>query len=159
MGEEESADPRRSNSPHFHRLETWADAEAFMGFRLRIPRHTLGAAVEVLQAFIRDHRMRDVPQRERSLEAHFGTFVLSQSCPGVRDAREAMATPYGSDPRPVMIGGCEGRSYPLGPEPEGSDPDGRPPAVVAWADGPCFFLLASASLESEELMRVAESMY
>jgi hypothetical protein len=51
------------------------------------------------------------------------------------------------------------RIYELGPEPAPDDIDGRTPAVVTWHDADLFFLVASDTMSSHELVRIAISLY
>jgi hypothetical protein len=131
-----------------------------LSFEPRRPRDTAGRDLESLSVFVRDHRHRDVPVEERSLEAHFGTFSVSQSHKGEREARRwVVETSYGREPREVRVAGHEGRTYDLGPEPPSDDIDGRAPAVVVWHDGGMHFLVASAEPGVDTLLAIAESMY
>jgi hypothetical protein len=57
------------------------------------------------------------------------------------------------------VDGRPARVYELGPEPPLDDIDGRAPAVVAWADGELFCLIASDAMSSGELVRIAISLY
>ena len=59
----------------------------------------------------------------------------------------------------MAVSGHEGRIYDLGPLPPPDDIDPRPPAVVVWHDGDMFYMVASDQLESDVLLRVAESLY
>jgi len=97
---------------------------------------------------------------ERSLEAHYDTFVLVQAHKGAGEARKAaVETSYGRDPTEAAILGHEARIYQLGPEPEPGDPDGRMPAIVVWHDDGMFYLIASHELVPDELVEIAMSMY
>ena len=51
------------------------------------------------------------------------------------------------------------RAYELGPEPEPDDIDGRSPCVVAWHDADMFLMIAGDELFSDELLRIAISLY
>ena len=74
--------------------------------------------------------------RDRTLEAQYGAFVLSQTHRGAVEAKRlALKVSYGADPRAALIAGHEARVYELGPEPPPDDVEGRSPAVVAWSDG------------------------
>lgn len=149
-----------TQNPHFHTIPSWDEVESVAGFAPWIPRETLRQPLRSLSLFVRDHRMREVPRAEQSLEAHYESFVFSQRVCGAERARElALATSYGASPTPVLVNSQEGRRYELGPEPDPDDPDGRVPALVTWADGDRFFLVGSHEVESEQLMRVAESLY
>ena len=120
----------------------------------------MGSRLQSLRIHVRDHRQRDLPVRERTLEAHYGNFVLSQSLPGTEEARRrALSVSYGAAARPASIAGHEGRAYDHGPEPEPGDLDGRMPAVVTWHDGEMFFLIASGELPLAELENIAASLY
>jgi len=147
-------------NPHFEFFDSWKAAGERVGYVPLIPRSSAGHPLERLALFVRDHRMREVPPGRQALEAHYGSFVFSQSRPGEEEARRrALEGRYGAEPQPVSLGGREGRAYERGPEPPSDDPDPRMPAVVAWADGPRFLLLASDQLELTELLTVAASLY
>ena len=45
------------------------------------------------------------------------------------------------------------------PEPAPDDIDGRSPAIVAWHDGELFCLIASDTMSSDQLVRIAISLY
>lgn len=144
-------------NPHFVFVDSWGEAASVVGFRPHVPDFTVGFELSSLAIWVKDHKLREVSQARRSLEAHYGGFVLAQSKPGRRAAIElALETSYGSGPAPVRVGGCEGRCYPLGAPPD--DVDGRSPAVVVWADGPRLFMVASAELEADVLLDVATSL-
>lgn len=146
-------------NPHFVVVGSWREAASIVGFRPRVPEYTVDFELDSLAVWIKDHKLRDVPQARRSLEAHYGGFVLAQSRPGMREAANlALETPYGPGPVAISVGGCEGRSYPLGPPPADDDVDGRAPAVVVWADSARFFLLASGELRADVLLDVARSL-
>jgi hypothetical protein len=147
------------SNPHFRSAASWTEAAELVGFSPRRP-SVAGLAEPALRVHVRDHRHRDLPVGRRTLEAHYGTFVLSQARHGEQEAsRLALRTRYGSDARTVRVGGHEGRAHRLGPEVPQDDIDGRMPAVVTWADGPLHFLVASGGLDVDELLPIAESLY
>jgi hypothetical protein len=124
------------------------------------PTFTADRELRSLRIFVRDHKMRELPIGDRSLEVHYERFVVSQSRKGAEEARRlALDVSYGRNPREGMIGGHPARMYELGPEPEPDDIDGRPPSVVAWYDGEMFFLIASGEMPLAELIPIAASMY
>jgi hypothetical protein len=109
---------------------------------------------------VRDHKQRSLAVDDRSCEAHYGTFVLTQSRKGDAGARTwALEKSYGPEAGEIRVGGHEGRLYPLGPEVPADDIDGRNPSVVVWADGEILYLVASHLLPAERLCRVANSLY
>jgi hypothetical protein len=67
--------------------------------------------------------------------------------------------PYGRAGRDAQIAGRAARVYELGPEPMPDDIDGRSPAIVAWHDGELFCLIASDTMSSDQLVRIAISLY
>lgn len=149
-----------SDNPHFQAASSWREAETLLTFRPVAPKHTEGFELQSISVFVRDHKHRDVPIGERSLEAHYGGFVFSQSRRSEDEARRlALDVPYGRAPREARIVGHEARVYELGPEPPPDDIDGRSPAVVTWHDGERFFLVASDKLTAEALVRVAVSIF
>ncbi|MGD8350261.1 MAG: hypothetical protein PVI79_13525 [Gammaproteobacteria bacterium] len=150
----------QTENPHFEYPENWQRAAGLVDFEPSEPGLTGGHDLHSLAVFVRDHEHRELPRAERSLEAHYGAFVLSQSRPGAGRARQlALETSYGNAPQAVRIAGREARRYELGPEPGREDPDPRSPAVLVWCDGDRFYLLASEILPADELIPIAESIY
>ena len=150
-----------ARNKHSEKIVDWEAALDFIDFKPRQPSFTAGFKLSSLAVFVMDHRKRRLPTSSRSLEAHYGSFVIDQKrWPSVEEARRrALATPYGRDAATVHIGGNEGRSYALGPEVEPDDIDGRSPAVVVWHEDNIVYLVASSQLESGTLLRIASSMY
>ena len=147
-------------NPHFEYFHSWEAAEERIGYVPLVPASTAGRSLERLALFVRDHRMREVPQTRQALEAHYGSFSFSQSLPGEAEARRlALEVRYGTDPRPaLLVGGREGRVYERGVVPPPGDPDPQMPAVVTWADGPRFLQLASVELDLDQLLAIAGSV-
>jgi len=131
-----------------------------MAFRPLEPAHTAGLGLQSIQIHVRDHRLRELPIEERTLEAHYGGFVLSQSRRGPNEARHlALDVSYGRAPREAQIAGCTARVYERGPEPPPGDIDGRSPAVVTWHDADMFYFIASGEMTTDDLIRIATSLY
>jgi hypothetical protein len=129
-------------------------------FQPLIPRFTAGFELARLEVYVRDHKGRQLPVDSRSLEAHYGGFVLSQSRESEGEARrKALAVSYGSDGYEVSVLGRDGRAYELGPEVPPDDIDGRSPAVVVWHEGDRLYLVASGELTAEVLLEIAQSMH
>src|SRR5215510_12808323 len=151
---------RVTENRHFASVPTLTAAREMLTFQPLEPSFTAGLGPPSLRIFVRDHKMRELAVGERSLEAHYGRFVLSQSRKGVDEARRlALDVSYGSEPHDAMIAGRAARVYELGPEPAPDDIDGRMPSVVAWHDGEMFFLIASGEMPVEALIPIAASMY
>jgi len=149
-----------TDKPHFETVPTWKAARALVTFEPLEPRHVKGFRLQSIRIHVRDHRQREVPVGERTLEAHFGAFVLSQSRRGIQEARRlALDVAYGQAAREARIAGHGARVYELGPVPPPDDIDGRMPSVVAWHDAEMFYLIASGELPSARLVQIAESMY
>jgi hypothetical protein len=149
-----------AENQHFAIVPDWTAAREMLTFQPFEPSFTAGLARAGLRIFIRDHKMRDVAIGDRSLEAHYGRFVLSQARKGVEESRRLVVNvSYGRDPRDATIAGHPARIYELGGEPEPDDVDGRMPSVVAWHDGEMFFLIASGEMRVEELIPIAASIY
>jgi hypothetical protein len=147
-------------NPHFATAATWRDAESLVTFRPAAPRWTAGLDLKSLRIFVMDHKHRDVPVGDRSVEAHYGDFVFSQTRRDVAEAkRMALDVSYGLAPKVADVGGHEARVYDLGPVPQPDDIDPRSPAVVTWHDGEMFYLIASDKLDLETLLRIARSFY
>ena len=148
------------SNEHFHTVATWAEARTLLVFEPRRPHYTAERTLQSLHVHIRDHKRRELAPQDRTLEAHYGTFVVSQAHPGPGPARtRAIETSYGQAKREGKIAGHDARIYELGPEPPADDIDGRSPAVVTWHEGSTFFLIASGELTAAELERIAVSMY
>jgi hypothetical protein len=149
-----------AESPHWASPQTWADAGDALTFCPVEPTFTAGCNLQGLRIFIRNHKMRELAVGERTLEAHYGRFGISQSRRGVEEARRlALDVHYGRDPRAAAIFGHSARLYELGPVPEPDDIDGRSPAVLTWHDGEMFFLISSVEMTAQELVPIAQSMY
>jgi hypothetical protein len=145
---------------HFETAESWRSAGAMLTFTPGPPKYTAGFELKSIRIYVRDHRDRELAIGDRTLEAHYGGFVVSQSHRGAAEARRlALDVSYGREPKMARIAGHDGRIYELGPEPEPDDIDGRSPAVVTWHDGEMFYLVASSELSAARLEQVAMSLY
>jgi uncharacterized protein len=148
------------SNPHFETASNWKAAREMLTFRPIQPRYTAGRALQFIRIHVRDHKGRELPIADRTLEAYYEVFTVSQARRGEVEARRlALSVPYGQHGQNTEIAGCSGRVYELGPEPEPTDIDGRMPAVVVWHDGEIFHLIASGEMESAELVRIARSLY
>jgi hypothetical protein len=150
----------RSRNPHFETAASWTAAQAMLTFQPLQPRNTMGLHLRSIRIHVRDHKLRELATSDRTLEAHYGGFVLSEARKGVDEARRlALAVPYGPAGSAARIAGRAAHIYELGPEPEPGDIDGRNPAVVAWHDGEMFFLIASGEMSVDKLVIIADSLY
>jgi len=155
-----AAHHRASDNPHFATVDSWAAAAAMLEFRPLQPRDTAGRNRKSLSIHIRDHKKRDLAVGDRSLEAHYGAFVVTQTRKGTEEAKRwALRQSYGPAPTPAKVFGHDARAYELGPEVSADDIDGRAPAVVVWHDGDMFYLVASGELAVDVLLNIAQSMY
>jgi hypothetical protein len=146
--------------PHFETASTWRNAEAWLTFRPLVPSQTAGLTLRSLRIHVRDHKQRELAIGDRTLEAHYGGFVLSQSQKSATEARRLVVdVSYGRKWRETRLAGHEARMYERGPEPPPDDIDGRSPAVVTWHDGDMFYLIASDELDADDLLRIGLSMY
>jgi hypothetical protein len=149
-----------TSNPHFETARSWKAARAMLTFQPLEPRHTAGLRLHSIRIHVRDHKMRALSVKDRTLEAHYGSFVLSQARKGTDEARRlASDVRYGNAGQDGQIAGHAARIYELGPEPASDDIDGRSPAVVTWHDADLFFLVASHTMSSDELVRIAISLY
>ena len=147
------------DNPHFEFPASLEEACELLEFEPMLPDRAV-FPIKSIAVFVRDHKLRELSRRERSLEVDFDGFGISQVRKGSDEARRmALDVSYGTAARKTLIAGREGRVYALGPEPAPDDVDPRSPAVVVWHDGEMFHLLASSSLEAEELLRIAQSVY
>lgn len=147
-------------NPHFKSVETLKEAAKHVAFTPLSPEDTAGCALEGMNIFVKDHKMREVPRENRTLEMHYGKFVISQKKCDNGDAAKKMAleTPYGQAPSEGKINGFDARMYELGPAVPEDDIDGRRPAAVAWHDAEMFFLIASTQMNISKLITIAKSM-
>ena len=148
------------NNRHFKTVSSWKEAEALLIFEPLKPAITEGFELQSIAVHVRDHKHRELPVSERSLELHYEGFVLTQVSSGEDEARRlTLEVSYGRAPLEGRIASHEARVYELGPEPEQGDIDPRNPAVVVWHDAKMFFLIASDKLTSDVLVRIAISLY
>jgi hypothetical protein len=124
------------------------------------PRHTAGPRLRPLRIHVRDHKLRTLSVNDRTPEAHYGAFVLTQIRKGTDEARRlALDVRYGNAGKEGQIAGHAARIYELGPEPSPDDIDGRSTAVLTWHDADLFLLIASDTMTSDQLVRIAGSLY
>jgi len=148
------------SNPHFETAPNWKAARTMLTFRPIQPQYTAGCALQSIRIHVRDHKGRELSIADRTLEAHYGVFTVSQARRGHVEARRlALDVPYGQNGQDAEIAGCRACIYELGPETEPTDIDGRMPAVVVWHDGEMFYLIASGEMQSAELIRIAKSLY
>lgn len=149
------------HNDHFETAVDWEAAAKLVDFKPRQPVFTAGFDLVSLAVYVMDHRKRRLPIGARSLEAHYGAFVIDQKrAASATDAkRRALSTQYGPVAGTVHVAGFEGRGYAPGPEPDPDDIDCRSPAVIVWSDGAMFYLVASHQLDEAILLRIATSMY
>lgn len=146
-------------NPHFAAVESIDAAEKLLTFRPSVPTYTDGRVLDSIAVFVMDHRRRKVPVERRTVELHYGGFVVSQQRVGPCEARRlALDTSYGRGPIEVQLPAGPGRAYELGSEVPPDDVDGREPAVVAWASGDRFHLVASTEVDLDVLLRIAGSV-
>lgn len=150
-----------ARNDHFKSAVDWAAAAELVDFAPRRPAYTAGFSLVTLSVHVMDHRKHQLPLSARSLEAHYGGFVIDQkrAASETEAQRRALSTSYGPAATRVRVASHEGRSYELGPVPEPDDVDGRRPAVVVWHDGQMIYLVASGELDEAILLRIASSMY
>lgn len=148
------------DNPHFQNVSSWQAARKMLTFRPLQPKDTAGHDLQSISIHIRDHKQRELAVGDRTLEAHYGAFVLSQALKGEKETKRlVLAVPYGRAGCDGQIAECAARVYELGPEPPPDDIDGRAPSVVTWYDGEMFYLIASDKLPSADLIRIARSLY
>jgi hypothetical protein len=85
-----------TGSPYFESPRNWKAARALLTFRPVEPKHTAGFRLQSIRIFVRDHKLRELPVEDRTLEAHYGGFSLCQSRRGAAEARRlALDVSYG----------------------------------------------------------------
>jgi hypothetical protein len=148
------------NNIHFKTAHSWSAAREMLAFDPLKPEYTAGLRLHCLRIHVCDHKLRELPISDRTLEAYYGHFVFSQARKGEAEAqRLASDVRYGSECTEALIAGRAARVYELGPEPEPDDIDGRSPSVVTWHDAEMFYLIASDRMFAAELVRIAHSLY
>ena len=149
-----------TKNPHFETASSWKAARAKLTFQPREPGYTVGLPLHSIRIHVRDHKLPEILINDRTLETHYGGFVLSQTRKGADEARRlALGVRHGSAGQEGQIAGHTARIYELGPEPAPDDIDGRTPAVVTWYDADLFFLVARDTMSSHELVRIAISLF
>jgi hypothetical protein len=144
------------DTPYFEPAASWKSARTRLSFQPLVPSYTGGRDLQLLRVHVRDHKRRILPVAKRTLEAHYGDFTLSQSQTGADAARQWELARVGWA---AQVSSHPVRVYELGPEPPPDDIDGRTPAVVSWADGDLHMLVVSDTLQADELLRIAASIY
>jgi hypothetical protein len=144
-----------ARSQHFEFPTTWSEARDLVVFGpIQLATVTQSELVS-LAVHIRDHKRRDLPITDRTLEAYYDDFTFSQRmCATSKEAkRMAVEISYGPAPRKAIVGGGEARVY------EGeldSDDDEALPPVVVWHADEMFYLLAGRTLDAQALLQLAE---
>ena len=124
------------------------------------PKYTAGLNLEAIRIHVRGHKLRELSIEDRTLEAHYTAFVVTQSRKRVEEARQQVSDLSHSRPiRDTQIAGRPARVCELGTEPPPGDIGGRRPSVVCWHDAEIFYLIASDAIPSDELVRIATSLY
>jgi hypothetical protein len=149
-----------TSNPHFEEVDSCKAARSKLTFDPIAPKRVAGFHLHSLRIHVRDHRLRELPPGDRTLEAYYGSFTLSQARKGASEARRlALDVSYGAGGRGGVIAGRAARIYELGPEPLPDDIDGRSPSVVTWHDAEMFYLIASGEMPAADLVAIAESLY
>src|SRR2546427_10220642 len=104
-----------TSNAHFETARSWEAARGMVAFQPIEPAHTAGLRLQSIQIHVRDHKRRELPIEDRTLEAHYGGFVLRQSRKGAEAARRpALNVSYGRAGRDARIAGRGARGYALG---------------------------------------------
>ena len=61
-----------TSNPHFETAPSWKAARAMLTFRPLAPQDTGGLHLQSIQIHVRDHKLRELPIADRTLEAHYG---------------------------------------------------------------------------------------
>jgi hypothetical protein len=97
---------RMTGNPHFETAPSWQAAQALLTLRAAEPMHTAGHRLQSLRVHVRGHKKRELPVGDRTLEAHYGSFVLSEPRKGVEEARRlALDMRHGLAARETQIAG------------------------------------------------------
>lgn len=147
-----------STNPHFRSVKSLSAASRELAFVPVVP--TSLPEPSLIRLFVRDHKQRELPITERSLEIFYDSCVVTQQrAASHEDARSlALERSYGSEPIEADVSGRKAMTYELGPEVPEDDVDGRSAAVVAWAVGDVFHLVASTSTPVAALLTIARSI-
>jgi hypothetical protein len=91
---------------YFDRVGSWHHAQTKLTFVPIKPRYTVGLSLQSLDIHVRDTAHGELAIKDRSLEAHYGSFVLTQSLKGEEEAqRWATRVGYGPGPREWNVAG------------------------------------------------------
>jgi hypothetical protein len=146
---------------HFREVADLREAVGLLAFEPITLGIDATAHPQSVRIHVRDHRRRDISINDRTLEVHYENFVFTQQARSDEEAarHQALDVSYGRSSSTAKIASHEGRVYELGPPVPPDDVDGREPAVVVWSDDRLVLLLASDSIETNTLVRIAESAY
>ena len=149
-----------NDNSHFQKVSSWKAARKLLDFEPLVLADTKRVRLQSLYVYVRNHKQRELPIGDRSLEAYFNGFVFTQKQTSSAEARRlALSTSYGLEGHDTRVAAHSGRLYELGPVPPPDDIDGRSPAVVVWYDGRMFYLIASTEKTAAELLEIAQSLY
>src|SRR5207248_8244131 len=65
-------------NPHFETARSWKAAQELIAFTPLEPKYTAGLRLRSIRVHVRDHKMRELAVGDRTLEAHYGQFAISQ---------------------------------------------------------------------------------
>ena len=74
------------SSIHFQTAHSWSAARLMLSFDPLKPEYTAGLRLQSLRVHVCDHKLRELPIGDRTLEAYYGHFVFSQARKGVAEA-------------------------------------------------------------------------
>ena len=107
-----------TTNPHFESVATIAEARAKLSFEPREPSFTRGVKASGLRIHVLDHKRRELTVEQRSLEAYYPGFVVTQAWKGRAEARRlALEVCTAASRGPPGIGTHDARLYELGPVP------------------------------------------
>jgi hypothetical protein len=72
---------------HFETVRSWKAARTMLAFQSPEPKNTAGHRLQSIIIHVRDYKLRELSVAERTLEARYGCFVISQAQKGVEQAR------------------------------------------------------------------------
>ena len=75
-----------TKNPHFETASSWKAARAKLTFQPREPGYTVGLPLHSIRIHVRDHKLRELSINDRTLEGHYGGFVLSQARKGTDES-------------------------------------------------------------------------
>ena len=99
-----------NDNPHFEKVASWKAARKLLDFEPLVLGNKKKRRLQSLYVYVRDHKQRELPTGDRSLEAYFDGFVYTQKQSTTAEARRlALSKSYGLEGRDIQVATYPGR--------------------------------------------------